>query len=250
MKEKTMRHLGVSLAILGLCQLCTTSEAWQIVASAGPLKTTRQSLSERGIRLDHKSLLDALKGSDQEIQALAAEELAEEHAEDAGPYVITAFRGATNSTIRFNLAQALLQLDPINGQALMTEICLRPQENDAIRLRSIKLLRGLGSHECDASVLEIATQAEDPSVKILAIRLMRNSVSETDSDAIVKLEAKLLNDENNAVRSSAAGALGSSANASALAFMRRRLEIEPDPDVRRNLQTAISDWKGTKAPPN
>ncbi len=206
---------------------------------AGPLKSTRQLLSERGIALDKTSLLVALQDHDETTRGLAAQELADEHVDAAIPYIAAAFRSSTNGVVRFNLAQASLQLDYSSGESQMRLLCEDKNEKSAVRLLSIQILTSIGNHECDDDVYQLAIGAEDPQVQILALTLAPklNAASNSSVD-LFNLACSLLDDKNSAVRSAAASALGLSKNTKAIVIIRRHLASETDPNVTRELHKA------------
>ena len=231
------RRICILAAIL--CQIESALGAPQLRTSSGPGKTLKQSLLDRGVKLDSESLLKALDNPDQITQSLAASELAVEHVDGASDRIVAAYRRAELPVARFNLAQAMFRLDPNKGTPMLREVCQPHNSSVHTELQAIGVLQDAGDYTCQPELLKILRTGDDPSWLLEGIGLLNAIpaalISSVDRRSI---EAELINNVNTVVRVAAAESLIRSHDAESIRIVRRRLSVETDPEVLRVLNTA------------
>jgi HEAT repeat protein len=214
-----------------------------MLAQNGPPPTFTELLQQHHVALTKTGLLDALRSPEAEVRDLAAAKLAEDKTEDAIPAITQALAAEYVSGTKVNIAFALAQLGNEVGTSTLKETCHKSEINQGLRVRAALYMLDLKSNACLPDVLDLlqSQDEDDAGYRMEALSLVPRfkDVSKDDSQELLAITLRSLEDATPAVRMSASDALARLRDATAIPYLRSAIAAEQDEVVRAQMETAL-----------
>jgi len=231
---------GVLLVVCVLLLLTFAATFAQQSSEVGTANLYRygELLQQHHIELTKSALLRALKNSDEAVRYLAAMKLAEDKSVDAIPAIEEALAVERVLRDRVNIALALGLLGDQTGPTELKKVCAGTNFVREFRLYAVRYMFDLHfqkDEDCLHAAEEIVESKKiDSGDRISALELLQRfqTLTAEESDKVLKLVLKRLEDSEPVVRMAAGNAVASLGNASAIPYLEAAIAREQDESVR------------------
>ncbi|MFZ0799712.1 MAG: HEAT repeat domain-containing protein [Terriglobales bacterium] len=206
-------------------------------------------LRMHNVELTEPALLRALKNSDAEVRALAAEKLAEDKTRDAIPAIEEALAAEKMPRSRVNIALALAQLADQTGLTELRRLCADSDFVPEFRLYAATYMFDLHSQtdECLGAVEEIVrskTVSFGDRISALSLLPRFHDLAPEESQRLFQLVVDRLDDPEPTVRMGASAALVSLGNAAAIPFLKTAIAREKEEGIRNVFERDLGKLQG------
>jgi HEAT repeat protein len=208
-------------------------------------------LREKGVSLDRESLMAALRSTDHEVRSLAASQLAGEHAAEAFPGIVEAYKVEDNPLYRVTLAYAATSLRQEEGSKLLRSLCSEGRLGPAWRLQAASYLIRFGDAGCLGEVLNIIRGSNESGERAAGLFLLPHFATANGVTCEQAEQAILfgLSSHSGYERSAAVTAMAAVCKSAAVPHLERALKMEQEQFLREKIERELKNLQKSKPKP-